>query len=133
MPNKYPSAARRYFAALLDLCFIIFMLWVVSKILIHFGYNHENIETWKLLLPFMLYEPILSSQFATVGQLVFSFRVRKISEVDKAAIWQTIPRAFFKYILGFISFLTMPARADRRAIHDIVTNTIVVEARQQRT
>jgi uncharacterized RDD family membrane protein YckC len=33
-----------------------------------------------------------------------------------------------KYLLGVISFLTMPTRSDRRAIHDLAAETIVVEA-----
>jgi len=33
-----------------------------------------------------------------------------------------------KYLLGIISMLTIPARADRRAIHDFATDTIVIEA-----
>jgi uncharacterized RDD family membrane protein YckC len=33
-----------------------------------------------------------------------------------------------KALLGIISFLTLPARQDRRAIHDLAARTLVVEA-----
>jgi uncharacterized RDD family membrane protein YckC len=33
-----------------------------------------------------------------------------------------------KYLLGIVSFLTVPARKDRRAIHDLSADTIVIEA-----
>lgn len=133
MQEKYPNLLRRYLAAVLDFCFILFLLWAISRAFISIGYKNEEIGGWPFLLPFLLYEPILSSRFATLGQLVFSFRVRKSSEIEKADIWQTIPRTILKYILGFISFITMPARQDRRALHDLITNTIVVNARNKKT
>ena len=37
-------------------------------------------------------------------------------------------RLEIKYILGGISILTNPSRADRRAIHDFATDTIVIES-----
>lgn len=130
MSTTYPNLARRYFAAVLDFCFILTMLWAISRLLLAAGYTNEDMGVWLFLLPFMLYEPILSSRFATLGQFVFSFRVRKLSEVEKADIWQTLPRTLLKYMLGFVSLLTLPARKDRRSIHDLLSNTIVVEARK---
>lgn len=129
MKEKYPNLLRRYLAAVLDLCFIFFLLWGISRLLLSSGYKNEDIGIWVFYLPFLLYEPILASRFATLGQLVFAFRVRKLTEVDKATIWQTLTRTFCKYILGAISFLTMPARQDRRSIHDLIAKTIVVNAK----
>jgi hypothetical protein len=37
-------------------------------------------------------------------------------------------RMLVKYLLGIVSFLTVPARKDRRAIHDLSADTIVIEA-----
>jgi uncharacterized RDD family membrane protein YckC len=41
---------------------------------------------------------------------------------------QAVGRMLVKYLLGIISFLTVPARQDRRAIHDLSADTIVTEA-----
>jgi hypothetical protein len=46
----------------------------------------------------------------------------------RVPIWRLHMRVVVKSVLGIISFLTLPARRDRRAIHDLAANTLVVEA-----
>jgi uncharacterized RDD family membrane protein YckC len=72
-----------------------------------------------LLLVFLNYEPVLA---------VMRFRVREIDSGNPPPIWRLYVRVIVKATLGLISFLTLPARADRRAIHDLAANTLVVEA-----
>ena len=46
------------------------------------------------------------------------------------SLLQAYVRLLVKYCLGVISVLTIPARQDRRAIHDFATETVVIEAAQ---
>jgi uncharacterized RDD family membrane protein YckC len=64
----------------------------------------------------------------TLGQAVMRFRVRKADDLSRVSLVQVYIRIVVKYLLGVISFLTMPARRDRRAIHDLAGGTIVIEA-----
>jgi len=80
---KYLSVSRKYFAAIIDLCVILFFLWLASHALMLMGLSSDEIGGW---LFWLLYEPILSSKHATIAQLVFSFRVRNENEVDKATL-----------------------------------------------
>jgi uncharacterized RDD family membrane protein YckC len=81
-----------------------------------------------LLLVFLNYEPVLTRFLCTAGQAVMRFRVREIDSGNPPPIWRLYVRVIVKATLGLISFLTLPARADRRAIHDLAANTLVVEA-----
>jgi uncharacterized RDD family membrane protein YckC len=74
---------------------------------------------------FACYEPLLTSFFCTIGQAIMGFRVRKVAG-GRISVVQAYVRVIVKYLLGMLSFLTMPARADRRAIHDLAAGTIVV-------
>jgi uncharacterized RDD family membrane protein YckC len=80
-------------------------------------------------LVFLNYEPVLTRFLCTAGQAVMRFRVREMTSGSPPPIWRLYIRVVVKASLGLISFLTLPARADRRAIHDLAANTLVVEAR----
>lgn len=55
-------------------------------------------------------------------------RVRTPDGNNRIGIAHAFMRMVVKYLLGLISFLTVPARKDRRAIHDLAARSIVVEA-----
>lgn len=117
---------RRYFATLLD----VFALWCIV-----YGFSRFSIFTeggalayWLLGLLLLCYEPLLTSYACTLGQALMRIRVRTPDELRKIDVAQGFARMVVKYLLGIISFLTVPARKDRRAIHDLAAGTIVIEA-----
>ena len=133
MNNKYPSLVRRYLAALIDGILLIFSLWVVGYIMQSLGYDPNNISIWFYAIPFILYEPLMTSKLFTLGQFILRFRVKKEDQESKISLWQAYTRIFFKFLLGWVSFMTLPVREDKKAIHDIVAKTIVVEAQSYKS
>ena len=73
-----------------------------------------------------LYEPIFTSRFCTLGQKIMGIRVREIFSLQKISIPKAYLRIVIKIFLGFISFFSIPFSSERRAIHDFVAGTIVV-------
>jgi hypothetical protein len=127
MNDNYPSVFRRYFAAVVDMIVAFSIAVFIGKYLSPTGeITHTNV--WAIILAFFLYEPVLTITYATVGQLIFRFRVRRLDKKNKISIFQALPRFIIKYLLGWLSLMTVPARADRRAMHDLATNTIAVNA-----
>jgi uncharacterized RDD family membrane protein YckC len=123
---QYPSVIRRYLSTLLDLLVIWLAVFLITRAP---GLADSGMAITAAVIIFVLaYEPILTTYFCTAGQWLFRFRVRTNSERDRISIVQAYGRLFVKYLLGVISILTIPARADRRAIHDFTTETIVIEA-----
>ena len=123
---KYPNILRRYLATLLDLfawwCLIYAMSRVPSIT------EHGTLAYSLFGLSFLLYEPLLTTYACTLGQAIMRIRVRTKEELKRVRLDQAFGRMIVKYLLGAVSFLTVPARKDRRAIHDLASNTIVIEA-----
>jgi uncharacterized RDD family membrane protein YckC len=123
---EYPSALRRYVATLVDAAALWLGIFLIARLQAATGSNALAYGLGGALI--LLYEPLLTTFASTLGQTVMRFRVRAFEGLSRISIGQAYGRFATKYVLGMISFLTMPARADRRAIHDLVAETIVVEA-----
>jgi uncharacterized RDD family membrane protein YckC len=127
---NYPSVFRRYLSTLLDLLVLWCWIYLVTRFPI---FVESNWISTAIIAPAVLaYEPLLTAFHCTIGQRVFRLRVRTFEGGDRISIPQAYGRLFVKYLLGAVSILTIPARADRRAIHDFATETIVIEAAQDR-
>jgi uncharacterized RDD family membrane protein YckC len=121
---NYPNLLRRYLATLLDL----FALWLIIYAIAQVSSITDNsVLAYSLLaLTVLLYEPALTTYACTPGQVLMRIRVRSIDGLRRIHLHQAIGRMIVKYFLGLISFLTVPARNDRRAIHDLSSGTIVI-------
>ena len=128
MNNKYPILVRRYLGSVVDLAVVFGITMVMSRVIAANEFLSENTNPLVLLIPFLVYEPLLTSIKCTIGQWLFRFRVRNLDEKSKINLGQAVVRLIVKYVLGVISLLTIPARADRRAMHDLVTSSIVVNS-----
>ena len=126
----YPNAFRRYLATLVDLAAVWSGIFLISRLHVLSGSDALAYTLFAALL--LCYEPFLTTYAATVGQVVMRFRVRTFEGLNRIGLAQAYGRFVIKYLLGIVSFLTMPARDDRRAIHDLVTETIVIEASADR-
>jgi uncharacterized RDD family membrane protein YckC len=123
---KYPNLLRRYLATLLDLFAWWCLIYAMSRVP---GITEHSVLAYALFgLSFLLYEPVLTTHACTLGQAIMGIRVRTVNSLQRIDLDQALGRMLVKYLLGVISFLTVPARADRRAIHDLASNTIVISA-----
>lgn len=122
----YPSVFRRYLSTLLDILILWGWIYAVTRVP---AVVDSNWTAAALIAPVVLiYEPMLTAFRCTIGQWVFRLRVRTFDGGERISVPQAYGRIFVKYLLGAISILTIPARPDRRAIHDFATETIVIEA-----
>lgn len=124
---KYPSVFRRYVATLLDIAVIWFAVFSLTRIPVVAS------SSWGMPIAaaavILFYEPLFTSCLCTLGQWIMRFRVRDRRTSLRIPIPIAYLRVVVKYVLGAISALTIPAREDRRGIHDLVANSIVVESR----
>ena len=123
---KYPNVLRRYLSTMLDM----FVLWCIFYAIAQTPALTERgaLAYWVLGISLLLYEPLLTTYACTLGQAVTRIRVRTPDGLRRIGLDQAFGRMIVKYLLGIISFLTVPARKDRRAIHDLSSGTIVIEA-----
>jgi uncharacterized RDD family membrane protein YckC len=128
MEEKYPNLVQRMQSSFIDTIMIIIFMIVFSNILDRF----ENVPDWirvtLFVSIFVVYEPLLMAFGCTVGNYLKGIRVRKYSDLSKKInIFQAILRYPIKIGLGWISFLTINSNPERRAIHDLVSGSIMIK------
>jgi len=127
--NEYPSLSDRIQSLLIDQVFIVTLMFMFASILDHF----ENPPDWIRAALFFgiwgIYEPFCLSFACTLGNYVKGIRVRKFANIAaKPNLLQAYFRYFIKVLLGWLSFLSISTNKERRAIHDLAANTIMVKA-----
>ena len=90
-----------------------------------------DVPDWLKMILFLLilmYEPLCAA-FGVISQDKMEIRVRKASdETKRINILQALLRFFFKYLFGWLSFITLFTNKKKRPIHDIVSRSVVVKA-----
>ncbi len=128
MNEKYPQLTDRVQSTFVDTVLIIIMMFLFATILDRF----ENIPDWVRIAMFagifVVYEPLCMTFGFTLGNFIKGIRVRKISDPTKRInILQAIIRYPVKVLLGWISFLTIHSNSKRRAIHDLVSGSVMIK------
>lgn len=128
MKEKYPFMIERIQSILIDSVLIVACMIIFSDVLSGF----KNVPDWlraTLLISLFLYEPIATTFGGTIGNNIKGIRVRKDSDDTKRInILQAIIRYFFKLLFGWLSFVTIFSNSKKRAIHDILSGTVMVKA-----
>lgn len=127
MKEKYPFMLERIQSILIDSVLIIACMIIFSDILSGF----KNVPDWLraiLLISLFLYEPIATTIGGTIGNNIKGIRVRKDSDDTKQInIFQALIRYFFKLLFGWLSFITIFSSSKKRAIHDILSGTVMIK------
>ena len=124
--SSYPPLIKRYQAYFIDVFFLILVSVVFSALTsnLELGFVTSRII---LLIFFLLYEPLLTSFSATIGQRIMGVRVRRFDNSDKPVnLLKAFLRLFVKILLGWVSFLTMQSDPQSRAIHDMASGSVVI-------
>jgi uncharacterized RDD family membrane protein YckC len=82
-----------------------------------------------ILFMFFVYEPLCTSLFCTVGQKITGIRVRSHASFgdEKISLPKAYLRVISKVLLGFVSFFTIMFSKEKRALHDFIAGSIVLE------
>lgn len=127
MEEKYPFMIERIQSILIDSILVIACMILFSDVLSNF----KDVPNWLralLLISLFLYEPIATTFGGTIGNNIKGIRVRKNGdEVQSINFFQALIRYFFKLLLGWLSFITIFSSDKKRAIHDIISGTVMVK------
>jgi len=128
MADKYPQITDRIQSTSIDTLLIVIFMFVFASILD----RYENVPDWVRIAMFaglfVVYEPVSMAFGSTLGNYIKGIRVRKNSDSAKRInILQALVRYPVKVLLGWISFLTIGADSRRRAIHDLVSGTVMIK------
>ncbi len=128
MEEKYPQLTDRIQSAFIDAILIVILMFVFASILDKF----DNVPDWVRIVMFaalfIAYEPLSMTLGFTLGNYLKGIRVRKNSDLTKRInIFQAIIRYPVKMFLGWVSFLTIHTNPKRRAIHDLVSGSVMIK------
>lgn len=128
MDVKYPQIADRIQSTFIDTILIVVFMFVFATVLD----RYEDVPDWVRIVLFaslfLAYEPVCMSLGFTLGNYIKGIRVRKSRNPAKRInIFQALIRYPVKALLGWLSFLTIGADPKRRAIHDLVSGSIMIK------
>ena len=128
MEEKYPQLTDRIQSTFIDTILIVILMFAFASILDKF----DNVPDWVRIVMFaglfIAYEPLCMTLGSTFGNYLKGIRVRKNSDSTKRInIFQAIIRYPVKVLLGWVSFLTINSNPKRRAIHDLVSGSVMIK------
>ena len=128
MKNEYAILPDRIKAAVIDGILLIAAMYAASEILNIFENVPNNIRISIAISLFILYDPFFTSQYGgTIGHSFSKITVRKdIDRENYIGFPSALLRFILKISLGWISLLTVTGNQKKKAIHDFVVNSVVV-------
>jgi len=128
MQEKYPELKLRIQSTFIDLILVVILMFAFASILEKF----QDVPDWVRIVLFaglfIVYEPLSMTLGCTLGNYLNGIRVRKEADSTKRInILQAIIRYPIKVALGWISFLTISSNPRRRAIHDLLSGTVMIK------
>lgn len=125
----YPGVPRRIKASAVDGVVIGLLVFVGLQVLARLAGKGPVVSGLAIVLPLFFYEPLcLWLRGATVGHTMFELRVVPVSRAGRVSLWRAVLRFLTKAVLGWLSLLLVYSNERRRAVHDIVGATVVVES-----
>lgn len=122
----YPLLVKRYQSLLID-----FVLMFAVMIVVMITMGESDIRQYVMLALggffVFIYEPLLTAFNATVGQHIVGIRVRQMQNPEqRIGLMNAYLRAITKFLLGWLSFLTISFNPQHRAIHDFASSSVVI-------
>lgn len=128
MQEKYPELSERIQSTFIDTVLIIVLIFAFARILDNYENVPDGVRIVMFVGLFMAYEPICMTLGSTLGNYLKGIRVRQNSNsTRRITIFQAIIRYPVKVLLGWVSFLTIGATSKRRAIHDLVSGSVMIK------
>jgi hypothetical protein len=123
---SYPRLVNRYKAILIDAIILMIIMIALMNIVDGSKYQTAIMVSVGISL-LMTYEPLLTAYSRTVGQRLMKIKVRNyLNPSKKISVLNAYIRWVTKALLGWLSFITIGFDTQRRAIHDIASDSVMV-------
>lgn len=130
MENNFASVIDRIKSTTIDTLLLIACFYLFSDFLSSTDNSSENLRIL-LFTCVLMYEPIFVSINATFGNYRNSIRIRKNNDTTKKLnFFQSLLRYFLKISLGWISLIFILMNQKGRALHDIVSGSVVIKVEE---
>lgn len=125
---NYPTIVKRIQSIFIDMLLIVAAMFGAAKVFDLFGEVDASVKIVLFFGLWGVYEPFCTAFACTVGNYFMNIRVKKFDDPSKRInLFQAYLRYIFKTGLGWLSFVTVHTNNERRAIHDIVAASVMIE------
>jgi RDD family. len=127
MENQYPQLIDRIQSTFIDTLVIIMLMFAFAGISDQIGNVPDGVKI-AMLAALLLYEPICTAYWCTLGNYIKRIRVRQESDTRmRISLFQALRRFVVKLLLGWVSFITININPRKRAIHDLACGSIMIK------
>ncbi|MDI9364160.1 MAG: RDD family protein [Flavobacterium sp.] len=128
MEEKYPQLSERIQSTFIDTLLIVALMFLSANLLDKFNNVPDEVRIAIFVGLWIVYEPLCMTTGCTLGNYIKGIRVKKYSNSTKRInIFQATIRYVVKILLGWISFLTINTNSKRRAIHDLISGSVMIK------
>ncbi|GGG57662.1 hypothetical protein GCM10011414_29370 [Croceivirga lutea] len=129
MSLQYAMLPDRIKAVVIDSVILISAMYAVSELFALFSEVPNTLRMVVFVVIFILYDPLFTSlNGATIGHTYSNISVQQDNEIGKRISFPiALLRFILKSTLGWLSLLTVTSNEKRKALHDIVANSVVIE------
>lgn len=124
---RIPSLKDRLQAFIIDGIIIVIAMFVFTYFLGQMQEVSDELRMYLFIFLFFIYDPLLTYFGGTLGHRASGLRVRYGSDTSKNI---SLPAAFIrfgvKFLLGWISLLSVSVNSRGKAIHDFLVGSVVV-------
>jgi hypothetical protein len=126
---RYPLLVKRYQSLLIDFL-VLFAIMIATMVIMSESTARQTVMVTMGVIFVLLYEPLLTTYAATLGQYIIGIRVRDAGNpAQRINIPQAYIRIIVKWLLGWLSFVTINFNPQHRAIHDLAGSSVVIRVK----
>lgn len=126
--SNFPNLSIRVKAIIIDGILMIIFMVIATYLFSLFKNVPDFARIAVFVFIFLLYDPIFVSSFGcTIGHTFMGLKVKRENNQSKNILLPiAIIRFIIKSTLGWISLITVTTNEKRKAIHDMMTGSIVL-------
>jgi hypothetical protein len=126
--QKYPRLIELIQSTFIDTVLIVFLMFVFTAVLEKLDQVPDWLRIGLFVGLFAVDEPLCMTLGCTLGNYLRRIRVRRHADpTQRINVWQAIVGYPVKIALGWVSFVTMHGDAQRRAIQDLVSGSVMIK------
>jgi len=132
METNYPELKTRLQSTVIDFLLMFGLMFLAAIIFDKINPSQDGEDGWIRAIIFIsiwgVYEPVAITMGSTLGNFLMKIKVRdNLNTTKRINLLQSYIRFVLKFLLGWVSFLTIHGNKQRRAIHDFAAGSVMIE------
>jgi len=128
MKIQYPLLIDRFQSVLIDSIVIILLMFILSSVIENFATLSNAVRILLFFVLWAIYEPLATTLGFTLGNYIAGIRVRNFKNMNmKIDFFRSFIRFIIKVVLGWLSLITIFSNKERRALHDLVSGSVIIK------